>query len=468
MTHSIRTFLLINLLLSVILITSLAIVGNLFLTHKDIQTNLDSTLIISAKRINAIIGIDLPKTKILTIQEKLNTINANKINKNFFDNSHVISSLSSSASSIEFQIWQNNTLILHSKNMPSTPLMSKKTGFSNVWSKDRTWRVYTLKNKEKGITIVTAEHGDYRQHLENQLTRDSIFIMLATYPFLGILIWAIIGKGLRSLQSVTSELKHRDRNYLEPVDLKPLPTEVEPLIDELNSLFYRLKEAFNRHERFTSDAAHELRTPLAALSTQIQVSLRADTPEARNQSLLKVLGGVNRCTHLIQQLLTLSRMAPEAGIQNPVPVKLSRQASDVAAMLAPEAITKNIDLELASPNSDATIIGNPTAINILIRNLVDNAIRYTPVDSFVKIDINESANHVILQVIDNGPGIPKNLRERVFERFYRMIGNKASGTGLGLGIVLQITKLHKATIELLEPKDHGGLEVKITFPKTPE
>ena len=201
MTHSIRTFLLINLLLSVILITSLAIVGNLFLTHKDIQTNLDSTLIISAKRINAIIGIDLPKTKISTIQDKLNTINANQINKNFFNNSHIISSLSSSASTIEFQIWQNNTLILHSKNMPSTPLMSKKTGFSNVWSKDRTWRVYTLKNKEKGVTIVTAEHGDYRQHLENQLTRDSIFIMLATYPFLGILIWAIIGKGLNVIHT---------------------------------------------------------------------------------------------------------------------------------------------------------------------------------------------------------------------------------------------------------------------------
>ena len=158
-------------------------------------------------------------------------------------------------------------------------------------------------------------------------------------------------------------------------------------------------------------------------------------------------------------------MAPEAGIQNPSSVILSRQASDVAAMLAPEAIAKNIELELASPNHEAVIIGNPTAINILIRNLVDNAIRYTPTDSFVKISIEENQKSVILRVIDNGPGIPKNLRERVFERFYRMMGNKASGTGLGLGIVLQITKLHKATIELLEPKNHKGLEVKITFPK---
>tara|TARA_B100001093_G_C26843265_1_gene1021592 strand:- start:1176 stop:2534 length:1359 start_codon:yes stop_codon:yes gene_type:complete len=450
----------------VILITSLAIVGNLFLTHKDIQNNLDSTLVISAKRINAIVGINLPSEDILTVQKNLDTIDTRKFSSGASDRDTSISSLSKTVGAIEFQIWDKNVLILHSKNMPQSPLIAHKTGFSNIWENDQTWRVYTHKNQNSGITVVTAEHGDYRQHLENQLTRDSIFIMLATYPFLGILIWAIIGKGLRSLQSVTSELKHRDRNYLEPVDLKPLPTEVEPLIDELNSLFYRLKEAFNRHERFTSDAAHELRTPLAALSTQIQVALRADTPEARNKSLLKVLGGVNRCTHLIQQLLTLSRMAPEAGIQNPSPVKLSRQASDVAAMLAPEAITKNIDLELLAPNSDATIIGNPTAINILIRNLVDNAIRYTPVDSFVKIDIKETSSNVILQVIDNGPGIPQNLRERVFERFYRMIGNKASGTGLGLGIVLQITKLHKATIELLEPKDHSGLEVKITFPKT--
>ena len=223
MTHSIRTFLLINLLLSVILITSLAIVGNLFLTHKDIQTNLDSTLIISAKRINAIIGINLSSQKLITVQNKLNTINTSKINKNIYNQGRIISNLSKSASNIEFQIWKNNTLLLHSKNMPFSPLMSKKTGFSNVWSKDRTWRVYTLKNPKKGVTIVTAEHGDYRQHLENQLTRDSIFIMLATYPFLGILIWAIIGKGLKSLQSVTSELKHRDRNYLEPLDLKPLP-----------------------------------------------------------------------------------------------------------------------------------------------------------------------------------------------------------------------------------------------------
>ncbi len=465
MTHSIRTFLLINLLLSVIIITSLAIVGNLFLTHKDIQTNLDSSLVISANRIKAIVEANLPQKKIFSLQKNLNAIDSDKINKNMFDQSRIMSSLSKSPSAIEFQIWKNNQLILHSNNIPKSLLPSKNTGFSDLKVNEKVWRVYTLNNKALGISVVTTEQGDYRQQLENQLTRDSIFIMLITYPFLGILIWAIIGKGLKSLQELTAELKHRDRNYLEPLDLKPLPSEVEPLVDELNGLLYRLKEAFNRHERFTSDAAHELRTPLAALSTQIQVALRAETPEARNQSLLKVLGGVNRCTHLIQQLLTLSRMAPEAGIQNPSSVILSRQASDVAAMLAPEAIAKNIELELASPNHEAVIIGNPTAINILIRNLVDNAIRYTPTDSFVKISIEENQKSVILHVIDNGPGIPKNLRERVFERFYRMMGNKASGTGLGLGIVLQITKLHKATIELLEPENHKGLEVKITFPK---
>ena len=169
---------------------------------------------------------------------------------------------------------------------------------------------------------------------------------------------------------------------------------------------------------------------------------------------------------LSQQLLTLSRMAPEAGIQNPARVKLAKQASDVAIMLAPDAIAKNTELELLTPDSPAEIIGNPTAISILMRNLVDNAIRYCPENSFIKIDIQETPNRTILTVTDNGPGIPKDLRERVFERFYRMMGTKASGTGLGLGIVLQITKLHKADIDLLEPDNHPGLVVKIAFPNT--
>ena len=169
--------------------------------------------------------------------------------------------------------------------------------------------------------------------------------------------------------------------------------------------------------------------------------------------------------HVVQQLLTLSRMVPEATINEPVQVSVTKQASDVAALLAPEAIAKNIDLELVTPDSPATILGNATSINILIRNLVDNAIRYTHEDGTVKIEIHENRNEVALHVIDNGPGIPEELRERVFERFFRVIGNQTTGSGLGLGIVQQIAKLHHAEIQLKTPENGTGLEVQVIFSK---
>ena len=195
------------------------------------------------------------------------------------------------------------------------------------------------------------------------------------------------------------------------------------------------------------------------------MALRSEAPEDRNEALLKVLGGVNRCSHVVQQLLTFSRMCPEAGLNNPTEVNITGQAIDVAAMLAPEAIAKNVELELVNPEIKPIMIGNATAIGILIRNLVDNAIRYSDEDSHVKIHIDETEDTVILRVIDNGPGIPEELRERVFERFFRVIGNKSPGSGLGLGIVQQIVRLHQGQIELLTAPGGKGLEIKITFPK---
>ncbi|MCB1827292.1 MAG: sensor histidine kinase N-terminal domain-containing protein, partial [Coxiellaceae bacterium] len=369
-------------------------------------------------------------------------------------------------STIEFQIWnKQGKLILHSSKAPKIPLSSGRKGLSTLWLDGHSWRVNTVYDSQTDLTIMVAERSNYRQQLENQLTQDSIFIMLVTYPFLGFLIWVIVGRGLDTLKKVAREVRHRAPSNLKPVDLESVPSEIEPLVTELNSLFSRLQEAFNREKRFTADAAHELKTPLAALSTQTQVALRADTTEARNHALLKVLAGVNRSTHVVQQLLTLSRMVPEATINEPGPVSITKQASDVAALLAPEAIAKNIDLELITPDSPTTILGNATSINILIRNLVDNAIRYTHENGTVKIDIHERPNEVSLRVIDNGPGIPEELRERVFERFFRVIGNQTTGSGLGLGIVQQIAKLHHAEIKLKTPQDHSGLEVEIIFPK---
>lgn len=446
------------------LITSLAIIGNLFLAHKDIQTQLDAQLIRTGLRMQAFFSDQVTNRNLTIVQNSLDTT---------MDPAVVLKNIKTPESAaakeaqnmIEFQIWDaTGQLILHSKGAPKIPLSNGKSGLSTLWLNGHSWRVNTVYNGNNKLTIMVAERSNYRQELENQLTQDSIFIMLITYPFLGFLIWIIVGRGLDTLRRVANEVSQRAPTFLEPVGLESVPSEIEPLVSELNSLFNRLQEAFDREKRFTADAAHELKTPLAALSTQVQVALREETTEGRNAALLKVLSGVNRSTHVVQQLLTLSRMDPEANIQEPVPVNLAKQAADVAAQLAPQAIAKNIELELLTPDAKTTIMGNPTAIHILLRNLVDNAIRYTNDDSFVKINIYEENGNGVLSVTDNGPGIPEELRSRVFERFYRVTGTKTTGSGLGLGIVLQIAKLHKAKIQLLTPESGIGLEIKIEFP----
>jgi len=278
------------------------------------------------------------------------------------------------------------------------------------------------------------------------------------------LIWVIVGKALHILKRVTSEVSNRAPSYLQPVDLKAVPAEIVPLVEALNHLFGRLRDAFEREKRFTGDAAHELKTPLAAISAQAQAALRA-SKDSNREALSKILEGVNRSNHVIQQLLTLSRMVPEATTQDFTSVKLAREIADTAAMLAPDAVQKNIELEFLTPDSPAIIRGNATAIGILIRNLIDNAIRYTPKDGWIKIEIRETARQVILAVTDNGPGIPPELRERVFERFYRIVGNESPGSGLGLGIVQQIAKLHGAKVLLVTPESGAGLEVQVIFPQ---
>lgn len=465
MAPSIRTYLLINLLLSVTLITSLAIIGNLFLAHKHIQAQLDAQLIRTTLRMEAFFSPHFTKSELKTMQRQLNNENvkAQEV-KNI--SKPDLEAIKTATNSLNFQIWnQKGELILRSKNAPQTPYSKGQTGLSTIWHQGESWYINTGFVPSNNYTIMLAERADYRQELENRLTQDSIIVMLVTYPFLGFLIWIIVGRGLDTLRRVAREVHQRAPAYLEPVDLESVPSEIEPLVSELNSLFRRLKAAFDREKRFTADAAHELKTPLAALSAQTQVALRAATDKEKKEALLKVLSGVRRSTHVVQQLLTLSRMEPEAGLTETHQVNIAKEAAEVAGMLAPEAINKNIELELLAPDSKACIEGNATAIAILIRNLTDNAIRYSPNDSMVTINIEENDKNVFLTVTDNGPGIPEKLRKRVFERFYRVLGNNTTGSGLGLSIVQQIVKLHQGEIKLRTPKSGQGTEFQIIFPK---
>jgi two-component system sensor histidine kinase QseC len=301
--------------------------------------------------------------------------------------------------------------------------------------------------------------------LADDITLSNAYILLVTYPLFGFAVWLIIGLALRSITRVTTEISSRASTYLEPVKATNIPIEIKPLVVELNQLFIRLKLAFERNKRFAADAAHELRTPLAALKTQAQVALKADTETDRDYALIKVLQGVDRSSHMVAQLLTLSRLGQEEALSDIKPLDLHKLAAEIIAYLVPIALEKSIEIELASPPSSTIVMGNDITLGILIRNIVDNAIRYTPTGGEVKVQLVRKNEHIILRVTDSGPGIAAEFRERVFERFFRILGATAPGSGLGLAIVAQIADLHGAKINLGAGANGVGLLFEVIFPR---
>ena len=368
----------------------------------------------------------------------------------------------------QFQVWSDNgKLMISSANAPKQPLFDGREGFSNLVIDNVGWRTFTKHNTKSGIYIVVAEKYNMQFLLANSLALDDIYIMLLIYPLAGLLIWLIVGGGLASIRRVADEVSHRVPNYLEPVNAQSVPSEIKPLVVELNKLFLRLHQALEREKRFAGDAAHELRTPLAALRTQTQVALKTLDETERKKLLNNVIIAVDRCTHVVQQLLTLSRLVPESNsLADTCVLDLGKLAAEIIAQLAPIALDKKIDIELINDEKNpGIIVGNITALSILIRNLVDNAVRYTPSHGKISVSINKSqSGKVTLKVTDNGPGIPAELRARVFERFFRVLGNKSPGSGLGLAIVQQIAQLHEAQVKLGAPSSGRGLEIEVSFP----
>lgn len=464
MKSSIRKFLLINLLLALTITTTLTAIGNYYLDQKDIQEHLDTLMAVSALSYQSLLGDDVRQRPLTKIQDSLELIpqTIDNLYKHKFLNDMPPKSY---LDKFNFQVWTNGgQLLLHSSTAPKVPLVAEVDGFSDKLLDNQKWRVFTTYNEQAGIRTVVAERYDTRNELGHRIAQDDLYIMLLTFPLSGLLIWIIIGRGLNSLDRVAQEVANRAPTHLEPVNLQEVPEEIIPVIDELNKLFYRLQEGFEREKRFAADAAHELRTPLAALKTQAQVALNTNDIDEKNRALQKLITSVNRGTHVVQQLLTMSKIVPESANINDVDnVNLVKITREVLAMLAQSAIDKHIELEFEHDENPSMFPGNSTALSILIRNLVDNAIRYCKKEGKVLVRVYQTKHEVVLQVADNGPGIPDELKSRVFERFFRVLGNKSTGSGLGLAIVQQICDLHGARVELDSPKEGTGLIVRVYF-----
>jgi two-component system OmpR family sensor kinase len=288
-------------------------------------------------------------------------------------------------------------------------------------------------------------------------------------PVLGFLIWLAVGSALQPLQRLTSLVKARRVDALDPLPDDHLPDEVTPLVSALNDLLVRLDAALNRERAFMADAAHELRTPLTALHLQMGTLARAANETERTEAMDRLSAGVQRAIRLVEQMLSLARQEPRAQ-PGDVQVPLADIVRDVVAELIPFADAKHIDLGISNSEA-AVVLGNPDALRTLTRNLVDNAVRYTPNSGRVDVSVeywtasgaSTPSRGALLKVVDNGPGIPPEERSRVLDRFYRRPGTTPPGSGLGMAIVKAIADAHGATLTLDSGPEGIGLTVGVAF-----
>lgn len=363
---------------------------------------------------------------------------------------------------IAFQIFdRRGTLLLRSASAPATRLSPSDAGYSDASIDGQHWRIFSLRS-EHGYLIQTGERHDMRNELTAAIALRLAYPLVFALPALALLIWLAVGRGLAPLRQITREVMRRAPDDLAPIADPRIPKEIRPLADALNALLGRLAWTLENERRFTADAAHELRTPLAALKVQAQVAMQADVEGERRHALRQVIEGTDRASHLVEQLLTLARL-DHAATPPGAEAELRAVAAECLAQLAAMAVSKGVDLSLAEERG--RVHGDPAMLGVLLRNLVDNAIRYTPPGGAVRVAVSQDEHHVVLEVCDGGRGIPEAERVRALERFYRIAGTEESGSGLGLSIAQRIADLHHARLSLETPKGGQGLCVRVAFPQ---
>jgi two-component system sensor histidine kinase QseC len=354
-------------------------------------------------------------------------------------------------------------LLLRSTNAPST-VMTTQDGYSQSTDADgQVWRHYGVWDQHHDFRILVSEAHELRNRLVRNIALHVASPLALGMPVLIALLWFSITRGLNPLGKLTRELASRKSDNLIPLDASSAPGEVRPMVQALNQLLHRMTATLEGERRFTANAAHELRTPLAAIQAQLYVARAADNAQERQQALDQLQRGVERGIRLVGQLLTLARLDPEQALPEAQELDLAKVAENVCAEMAPLALQREQTLELDAASDLPPLQGNADLLSMLLCNLMDNAIRYTPRGG--RIDVSVSANDagLALRVSDNGPGIPAAQRERVFDRFYRIAGQDQPGTGLGLAICRRIVELHKAHIVLSEGQDGRGVCASVIF-----
>lgn len=359
-----------------------------------------------------------------------------------------------------FRVWRDGRLVLASGNAPSEPVPNLPNGFATQQRQGQAWRVFTYRRPADHILVEVAEQLRAREEISGRIVWGVSLPLLFVLPVIAAAVWLGIRWGLRDLRKFAAAVRRRSPQDLTPVVGDGLPAELTPLSESINHLLSNLTLSRDQERLFTDNAAHELRTPLAALGVQAEVARNAKTDDERQRALDALLGGVRRTSRLLDQLLTLARITHNPSA--PTTVRPIDVAREVLSELYAKAQARGVELVL---NGDEALYleANPYLLGLLFSNLIDNAIKHAPAESRVETSIHRSDGGIRFHLRDYGPGIAEAERDKVFGRFYRVKGNTQSGSGLGLAIVRTICDLMGAEIRLDKPASGPGLEVLVIF-----
>jgi two-component system sensor histidine kinase QseC len=364
-----------------------------------------------------------------------------------------------------FQIWSaDNRLLYKSVGAPIVNLAKKETlGFDYTTIGGQKWRTYSKWNAAKNLRIEVSEPSGHRKEISDEFVVNSLYFALLTFPLMCAVAWWAINRILRSLKKSEAEVLQRTPGDLCAVNLSDAPIEVFPLLNAINQLFERVNRTLDYEHRFMADAAHEIRTPLAAIKTNLQVMQKARNEGERAEAISGLEISVDRAARLVDQMLILARLDPKYD-RNEVLVQTDLSALITTQMPALQQMAKKMQLHFHVHLEPALCFLHQDSFLILMRNLMDNAFRYTPPGGYVRLSCRKEGDDICMTIVDSGAGIPLELRERVFDRFVRLSDPGIQGSGLGLSIVKRIVESHQGKISLSNGINQLGLSVEVRLP----
>ena len=376
-----------------------------------------------------------------------------------------VPSLHPAAERVAFQVWdRRGRLVAHAPRDLEEPLSTATEGFHDEVVAGRRWRVFCHQAKSQKYTVLVADEAGARARALGGLSAHLLRPLVVAVPLLALALWWTVRRGLRPLHDLADDVARRAPDQLAPLETARVPQEVRSLVERLNDLLARVGDAIRNERQFTADAAHELRTPIAAIRAQAQVARNAKDDGGRTHALDGVIAGCDRAARLVAQLLTLARIEATTELASER-CDVGEAAHRVVADLVPGALARGVQIEVVAAGAGA-VRASTASVEILLRNLVDNAVRYSPPDTVVTVSAVRGDASVRMRVTDQGPGIPPEERANVWRRFHRLVGSGESGSGLGLSIVARIAELHSGSVSLGAGPDGRGTCVEVALPAT--